>query len=223
LAAKLPPPGKDGRLRGENADGSDGRTARRAKPTAKRAEVARVKAEILSLYEAGHSAEDACRMAGKQFPIWAYYKRTDSDFKQSVDLIQARRAGARTGGANRDITFEEFSEKYLNSKLFTHQLQWIDVIEGRAPRDLHPQVYHPGDPDAVIINTPPGHAKSTTITMNYVTYKIVTNPGVPGRHHLQDRDDGQEVPGGHQAPADLRRVRPAPDRLRPGQRLPRLG
>jgi hypothetical protein len=171
----LPPPKSGGRLRGEN--GERLATARRPNATAKRAEVARVKAEILKLYESGHTAADACRMAGKSADIWKYYKRTDPDFKEKVDLINARQAGAKTTGENRDISFEEFSVKYLNSMRFRHQLQWIDLIEGREPRDLHPnQVYHKGDPDTVIINTPPGHAKSTTITMDYVTYKIVTNP-----------------------------------------------
>jgi hypothetical protein len=174
VATKLPPP-KSGRLIGETAENLPA-TRRRASATSKRAEVARTKAEILKFYELGHSAEDACRMAGKSKEIWKYYRRTDEDFATKADLIQGRRAGARTAPP-KEISFEEFSEKYLNTKLFRHQLQWVDVIEGRVPRDLHPgQVYHRGDPDAVIINTPPGHAKSTTITMNYVTYKIVTQP-----------------------------------------------
>lgn len=116
-------------------------------------------------------------MAGKQPAIWKYYRRTDKDFREKTDLILAQRRGKKASGENRDITFEEFSEKYLHSKLFWHQLQWIDCIEGRRPRDLHPsQTYVQGDPDTIIINTPPGHAKSTTITMNYATYKIVTDP-----------------------------------------------
>jgi hypothetical protein len=36
--------------------------------------------------------------------------------------------------------------------------------------------YEPGDPNRVLINVPPEHAKSTVITTNYVVYKIVTNP-----------------------------------------------
>lgn len=149
----------------------------RKRATTKRADVARIKAEILKLVESGHTVEDACRLTGKSAEIWKYYRRTDPAFKEAGDLIRARQAGAKVTQEDRDISFEEFSEKYLNSKLFRHQLQWIDVLEGREPRDLHPgQVYHKGDPDTIIINTPPGHAKSTTITMNYVTYKIVTNP-----------------------------------------------
>ncbi len=176
VVRKLPPPKSGGRLTGENGERLG--SARRPSAQSKRAEVARTKAAILSFIEDGHTVEDACRMAEKSPEIWKYYRRTDPDFKEAGDLIRARIAGARAADPkNRDITFEEFSEKYLNSKRFWHQLQWIDCIEGREPRDLHPsQVYRRGDPDTVIINTPPGHAKSTTITMDYVTYKIVTNP-----------------------------------------------
>ena len=173
MVQKLPPPKSEGRLRGENGERLSGR---RPTATSKRAEVARVKAEILKLYEQGHTTVDACRLAGKSKEIWKYYRRVDPDFKEAGDLITARRAGAKKD-VNTKISFEEFSEKYLHSRRFNHQLQWIDVIEGREPRNLHPsQVYSPGDPDTIIINTPPGHAKSTTITMDYVTYKIVTDP-----------------------------------------------
>ena len=145
--------------------------------TGKQQEVARVKEIILNLYEKGHTAEDSCRMAGKSPNIWKYYRRTDPKFRDRSDLIHAQRMGAKAVGEREDLPFPEFSEKYFGTKLFRHQLQWIDLLEGREPRDLHPQqTYKPGDPDYVIVNTPPGHAKSTTITMNYVTYKIVTNP-----------------------------------------------
>ena len=145
--------------------------------TSKQAEVARTKETILSLFEQGHTADDSCRLAGKSPNIWKYYRRTDKKFRDRADLIVAQRNGARKVADPESITFPEFCEKYLHMRLFRHQLQWYDVIEGREPRDLHPsQTWKQGDPDTIIINTPPGHAKSTTITMNYVTYKIVTNP-----------------------------------------------
>lgn len=179
MARRVAPPSSAGNLPGEGRGGhlTTPNGAQHKRATTKRAEVARVKAEILKLREQGHTVEDSCRLVGKSKDIWKYYKRTDADFKLSADLIEARHSGAKTDPASRDIGFEEFSEKYLNSKLFRHQMQWIDVLEGREPRDLHPgQTYMAGDPDTIIINTPPGHAKSTTITMNYVTFKIVTNP-----------------------------------------------
>lgn len=168
-------PSPSGHLRGENPTETLPTTK---KATAKRAEVARTKAKILELRELGHTVEDACRLAGKQPAIWKYYRNSDPDFAAQADLIYARQIGKKIDRRDEEIpSFEEFSEVYLNSKRFRHQMQWIDLIEGREPRDLHPnQVYRPGDPDAVIINTPPGHAKSTTITMDYVTYKIVTDP-----------------------------------------------
>ena len=168
-------PTAGGKLPGENQT-KESPEYKRA--TNKRAEVARTKAKILELREAGHTVDDACRLAGKQPAIWKYYRNSDPEFAAQADLIYARQIGKKIDRTGEDIpSFEEFSEKYLNSKRFRHQMQWIDLIEGREPRDLHPnQVYRRGDPDAVIVNTPPGHAKSTTITMDYVTYKIVTNP-----------------------------------------------
>lgn len=166
------------KLSGSRPDGQDTAQRKRSavKLSGKQAELVKVKTTILDLYEKGHTAEDSCRMAGKSPAAWKYYRRTDEEFRNRSDLIGAQRKGAREV-RDRDITFEEFSEKYLGTKLFRHQLQWIDLIEGRTPRDLHPsQTYKAGDPDTIIINTPPGHAKSTTITMNYATYKIVTNP-----------------------------------------------
>jgi hypothetical protein len=176
----LKPPTKDrGYLAGEGQSGNSTLPGshKPRKATTKRADVARVKAQILSLVEQGHTVEDACRLSGKSAEIWKYYRKTDPDFKDAGDVIRARQTGKKASGELLDISFEEFSEVYLNSKRFRHQMQWIDLIEGKTPRDLHhAQVYKAGDPDTVIINTPPGHAKSTTITMDYVTYKIVTNP-----------------------------------------------
>lgn len=177
MAGRLKPPSKSGFLVGENPSGSRVDNLNRPKAGSTRADVARKKAEILSLYEQGHTAEDACRLVGVSHNTWKYYRNSDNDFKEASDLIRARRDGAKVSPERRNISFEEFSEKYLNTKRFNHQLQWIDVLEGREPRNLHPgQTYKAGDPDTIIINTPPGHAKSTTITMDYVTYKIVTNP-----------------------------------------------
>lgn len=178
-ARRLKPPSPSGKLSGEaqSLTSTAPNAPKRKQATSKRSEVARVKAEILKLREEGHTVADACRLAGKSPESWKYYRRTDPDFKEAGDLIEARRVGAKTDPETRNISFEAFSEKYLNSKLFRHQLQWIDLLEGREPRDLHPgQTYLKGDPDTIIVNTPPGHAKSTTITMNYVTYKIATNP-----------------------------------------------
>jgi hypothetical protein len=85
------------------------------------------------------------------------------------------------GSAYGDIPvppFPEFCEQYLGFRLWEHQLQWYDILEGRPPRAMHTAMqYTPGDPDMLVVNTPPGHAKSTTITVAYVTWRIVSDPG----------------------------------------------
>jgi hypothetical protein len=104
----------------------------------------------------------------------------DPAFKEKVAAIRRLHArggeapAAAEGGA---VTFEEFRRKYLRRETFTHQHQWIDVLEGREPRDLHPAVtYEAGEPDMVIVNCPPDHSKTTTLSVDYVVYRIATDP-----------------------------------------------
>ena len=104
-----------------------------------------------------------------------YYKRTDEAFKAAVE--KARWEGKKEVEVREVPDFPEFCEEFLNTRLFPHQLQWFDLLEGRPPRDLHPSMtYEPGDPDTLIMNTPPGHAKSQTITVMYSTWRVVKNP-----------------------------------------------
>jgi hypothetical protein len=138
------------------------------------------KAEIVRLIGQGRSAADACRVVGKSRATFDYYRRTDDEFHKAVErqrLLIAR--GKGTVDETPVPDFPEFCEKYLGQKLFPHQLQWFDLLEGRPPRDIHPSMtYNPGDPDLLVVNTPPGHAKSTTITVNYVVWRIVKDPQV---------------------------------------------
>lgn len=136
----------------------------------------RRKERMLALYTQGYSVRDLCQMVGVSEATWKYYKATDEWFKAETQMVTDRRGRAKQQ-LPADISFEDFSIKYLKQKLFRHQLQWVDLIEGREPRDVHPsQRYEKGDPDFIVVNTPPGHGKSTTLTMNYVAYKIVTQP-----------------------------------------------
>lgn len=102
----------------------------------------------------------------------------DPDFKQRADEARLKGKGVKADLADlKNISFEDFCEQFLDSKLFPHQLNWLDLMEGITPRWMPTgMTYELGEPDRVLINVPPEHAKSTTITTNYVTYKIVTNP-----------------------------------------------
>jgi hypothetical protein len=104
----------------------------------------------------------------------------DADFKARAEKARLEGKGVKADLKNaKDISFEEFSEQFLDTKLFEHHKNWIDLIEGREPRWQHPAMtYEPGAANRVLINVPPEHAKSTVITINYVTYRIATNPNV---------------------------------------------
>jgi len=123
----------------------------------------------------GLKVDDACRAAGRGLKSYENWRATDEDFRNAVD---AARAGI-TDRPDKVPGFADFRLRYLQSNTFTHQLQWIDVLEGRTPTGLHPaQVYEKGKSNRVIVNTFPESSKSTTITMDYVTYRIVKDPNI---------------------------------------------
>lgn len=135
---------------------------------------------ILNYLRQGLSAAEACRDLGLHEQTIAYYRKSDVQFRTDYDRIRLMAKDETAQVAREEMPdFPEFCEKYLDTRLFWHQLQWYDILEGRDPRDLHPnQIYKKGDPGMVIVNTPPEHSKSTTITVNYVTYRICQDPNI---------------------------------------------
>lgn len=102
----------------------------------------------------------------------------DPEFKERSEKARLEGKGVKADLKDlKDISFPEFSEQFLDTKLFDHHLNWVDMIEGREPRWMHPSMtYEPAATNRILINVPPEHAKSTVITTNYVVYRIVTNP-----------------------------------------------
>lgn len=138
------------------------------------------KEELVRLVGQGKSIADALKIVGKSRKTYEYYRRTDPDFVEKVErqkILVSRDKGDVIKTEVPD--FPEFTEKYFGQRLFDHQLQWFDLLEGREPRNLHPSMtYEPGRESRIIVNTPPGHAKSTTITVNYVLWRIIKNPDI---------------------------------------------
>lgn len=134
---------------------------------------------ILATVRMGQTIEEGCRQAGRSRKTYEYYRKTDPDFRDLIDRALRDRVERAEGNRKEVPDFPEFCETYLGTRLFHHHLQWYDLLEGREPRGLHPaQRYVKGDPDALVINTPPEHAKSTTITVNYLTWRIVQDPSI---------------------------------------------
>jgi hypothetical protein len=165
---------------------TDPRTAktRSMRPEKKRVVQADTKVRkqtFINYVKNGKSIKEACLDMGLTEAQYKYLRQSDVNFREEMDRLRLMKSGDTTADDNRQniAPFPEWCEEYLDTKLFNHHLQWIDVLEGREPRNLHEnQTYIKGEPEFLLINTPPEHAKSTTITMNYVTYRICQDPNV---------------------------------------------
>ncbi|MGA4942156.1 hypothetical protein [Streptomyces cinereoruber] len=137
------------------------------------------KKAIIATVRMGGTIEEGCRQAGCSRKTHEYYRKSDPDYRDLIDrALQAKAEGAEA--ARKEVPdFPDFCAKYLDTQLAAHHLQWYDLLEGRPPRDLHPaQRYIQGDPDTILVNTPPEHAKSTVITTNYVVWRICQDPSI---------------------------------------------
>lgn len=132
---------------------------------------------ILAGIRSGLTVKRACEAAERGVSTYAYYRKTDPNFRVMADAALQQRGDTLERKEVPD--FPEFCEKYLGTELFRHHLQWVDLLEGREPRDLHPhQIYEPREEDQILVNTPPEHGKSMTLTINYVTWRIVQDPNI---------------------------------------------
>ena len=152
----------------------------RKRVTASTAKADAIKKQVIEFLMEGMSVQKAMDSVGRSVKTYEYYRKTDPTFATQIDKVRSMtQRGELQTGVIPLPPFPEFSEKYLGVNVFTHQKHWIDLLEGQAPSDVHPSIiYEPGDPDLIIINTPPEHAKSTTITVNYALYQICRNPNI---------------------------------------------
>ena len=139
-----------------------------------------IKKQVIEFLMEGYSVQRAMDAVGRSVKTYEYYRKTDSAFATQIDKVRSMTArGELQTGTVELPSFAEFSERYLGTQVFAHQKHWIDLLEGIPPSDIHPSIiYEPGDPDLLIVNTPPEHAKSTTITVNYALYQICRNPNI---------------------------------------------
>lgn len=139
-----------------------------------------IKKQVIDFLMQGYSVQRAMDAVGRSVKTYEYYRKTDPQFATACDKVRSMTARGEINAPTREVPpFPEFSETYLGVKVFEHQKHWIDLLEGREPENLHPAIaYEQGSPDLLIVNTPPEHAKSTTITVNYAVYRICQNPNI---------------------------------------------
>jgi hypothetical protein len=134
---------------------------------------------ILSGVAEGLTIEAATAAAGKSYKTYEYYRRTDKVFADKMDRTRLGLKDKNYASSDvHDLTFAEFRQRYLHSRTFPHQQNLIDVIEGREPGWLHPSMkYEKGlANNRILLNIPPNHAKSMTVTVDYVTWQVCQNP-----------------------------------------------
>ncbi len=136
--------------------------------------------QVLELLAQGSTVVDAMKAVGRNDVTFRQWSMANPDFKNKADKARLAGKGVKADLANlKDISFEEFSEQFLDTKLFDHHKSWIDLVEGKQPRWQHPAMtYEPAAENRILINVPPEHAKSTVLTINYVTYRIAVDPNV---------------------------------------------
>lgn len=124
----------------------------------------------------GFTVTAACERVGRTRKTYELWRKDSKSFAQEADLaIQLRHRKNVIRGEK--LPFHEWRLKYLKAKTYWHQLQWVDMIEGREPRDLHrAQTLVRGKRNRLLILTPPFHAKSMTLTVDYSVYRLCNDP-----------------------------------------------
>lgn len=152
------------------------------KGTARNTAAAReARQRLLQHLREGHTVKESCELANRSIHWYEGLRKTDAQFKADADL--ARKLGKSEGmkGDRKELAgdFADFRRKYLQTETWPHQQCWVDLLEGEEPSWLHPSfIYEKGRANRLLVNTPPNHSKSTTITMDYAVYRICRDPNI---------------------------------------------
>jgi len=136
--------------------------------------------ELLDLVRQGRPIVEALKVIGRSRSWYEEQRRQSADFALAMDVARTGRSDL-VSERRADIGFEEFSERYLGTRVWPHMRNVVDLLEGREPAWLpEGMIYEPGTSglSRLLVNVPPNHAKSMTVTINYVTYRIAKDPNI---------------------------------------------
>ena len=145
-----------------------------------RPKLADAKRLVVGYVRDGDTVTEAMRKVSRSVKTYEYWMASDDKFAAEIKIVRAVKANQNeVSRGEKSSSFEEFRREYLDTQTFTHQSQWIDIIEGRQPRGLHSAMtYEAGEPQYILINTAPEHAKTMTLSIDYVTYRICKDPNI---------------------------------------------
>lgn len=137
--------------------------------------------QLLDQVRQGRTIEAALKIVGRSRPWYDGQRRDVPGFAQTMDTIRLRKSDVISEARRSDMSFSEFSERYLHARVWPHMQNVVDLLEGREPAWLHESmIYEPGSAGLarLLVNVPPNHAKTMTVTINYVTWRIVRDPSI---------------------------------------------
>lgn len=137
--------------------------------------------ELIDLVRQGRTIADALKVVGRSRSWYDTQRREADGFAAFMDNARFRTQDLALDARSNLDDFAGFSEKFLGTKVPPHMMNVVDMLEGREPSWLDPaMVFEKGSGglSRLLVNVPPNHAKTMTITINYVTYRIVKNPNI---------------------------------------------
>ena len=137
--------------------------------------------ELIDLVRQGRTIADALKVVGRSRSWYDTQRREADGFAAYMDNARFRTQDLAVDARSNLDDFAGFSEKFLGTRVPPHMLNVVDMLEGRDPSWLDPaMVFEKGSGglSRLLVNVPPNHAKTMTITINYVTYRIVKNPNI---------------------------------------------
>ncbi|MFB6830528.1 hypothetical protein [Streptomyces hydrogenans] len=137
-------------------------------------------AKVVKYISEGDSIREAMAKVNRSEPTYFVWRNRNKGFATAVDRARARMQEEHQTRPEREwMDFAEFRARYLNRETYPHMHQWADLLAGKEPADLHPgQIFVKGSPRRLLVNTPPNHAKTQTISVDWVVYQIAHNPDV---------------------------------------------
>jgi hypothetical protein len=137
--------------------------------------ITRAKESVVEMIAKGVTVEVAMEAVGRSQKTYENWRASDPAFKADIDRVR----GARMSASKRGIdpskvsqSFAEWRKEFLGQDTYPHQQAWIDLIEKGTYNPRPGEYFDLNDPNRIIINVPPFHAKSQTLTIEYVTYRI---------------------------------------------------
>ena len=142
------------------------------------------KRAVLKFAEEGVGPSESVTSLGFSVQTYEMWRKEDRTWAEQVSqalrlskILMSR--GKSVVRQVEDPGFAAFSERFCRAQVFPHMQNVVDLLEYREPSWLHPSMsYTRGERDLIIVNMPPEHGKTASLSINYVTYRIAMNPNI---------------------------------------------